>query len=164
MKWIRLCLASLVVCALMPASGASAETRSLASCSGTWKVSFSPGVGTTSRQSSFTTNGHTGTIICVGTVKGHLVTGPGTFGKEGVVEGSCLAGTGSGTMSVRVPTTGGVKQVEFSFTMVTGPGLGFKFGNALFGPLTFLFVPSAGDCIITPVTEITVLGQFALRT
>lgn len=39
---------------------------------------------------------------------------------------------------------------------------GLPFGA--FAHLTFLFAPSSGDCVTTPVTEITVLGQFALRT
>jgi hypothetical protein len=164
MRWVRIALVVVALAALAPAPAAWAGSSSLASCAGTWKVSFRPGVELTADSSAFTTNGRTGTVLCVGTVDGALVTGPGTFGKHGVFVGSCLAGEGSGKISVAIPTTAGVKHVEFPFTMVTGPGLGFKFGDSLFGPLTFLFTPSKGTCVLTPVTEITVAGQFSLRT
>jgi hypothetical protein len=164
MRRIAVCLAALAALTLVTAPGAQAASTGLALCSGTWKVSFSPGVGLAPGSSDFTTKGPTGMVLCVGTVDGHAVTGAGSFAKEGVVEGSCVEGEGSGMITVKVPTTDGLKVVEFPFTMATGPGLGFKFGESLFGPLTFAFVPSRGSCVLTPVTEIIVVGEFALRT
>jgi hypothetical protein len=164
MKMLKFGLATLVLLVLMPASPANADTGSLASCSGSWNVSFSRGVGLIPGESSFTTNGPTGTINCLGTVEGYPTTGPCTFAKQGRFEGSVLAGKGDGTISVHCPTTEGPKNVNFAFTMVTGPGLGFKFGESLFGPLTFVFHPTEGDGVTSPVTKISVVGAFLLKT
>jgi hypothetical protein len=164
MKLLKLGLATLVLLVLAPASPAAADTGSLASCSGTWNVSFSRGVGLTPGESSFTTNGPTGTVNCLGTVEGSPTTGPCTFAKEGRVEGSILGAKGDGRISVHCPTTGGPENVNFAFTMVTGPGLGFKFGESLFGPLTFVFHPTEGDGVTSPVTRISVVGAFLLKT
>ncbi|MGH2688537.1 MAG: hypothetical protein ACRDKW_06995, partial [Actinomycetota bacterium] len=67
----------------------------MASCIGSWPVSLTPGLTATPQQSDFTSHGESGNITCSGTVKGHAVTGPGTFGLEGVLQGTCLMGSGT---------------------------------------------------------------------
>lgn len=164
MKLLKFGLTTMALLVLAPASPANADIGSLASCSGTWNVSLSPGVGLIPRESSFTTNGPTGTINCLGAIEHSPTTGPCRFAKEGRVEGSVLAGKGDGTISVHCPTTEGPKNVTFAFTMVTGPGLGFKSGESLFGPLTFVFLPTQGNGVTSPVTKISVVGAFLLKT
>lgn len=164
MKPIKLVLATTVLLLLMPVAPAAAQSTSLATCVGSWDVSFSNGVGLVPQTSDFSTGGLTGTINCVGAVDGSPVTGPGEFGKAGTIEGSCLLAEGGGTIEMEIPTADGVKRLEFDFTMITGPGIGFKSGGPLLGPLTFLFIPTQGDCVMSPVTQIAVTGEFVLST
>ena len=164
MRSFRLVLAALVVFVLIPAAPAFSATESSATCVGTGHISFSPGVGISSQKSTFTTQGQTGALNCVGMVKGSAVTGPGTFGEVGVLEGTVLGGTGSGSMSVIIPTTAGPASLTIPFTMTTGPGFGFKFSDSLAGPLTFLFYPTVGNGITAPVTEIAVVSVFFLKS
>lgn len=150
MKSFRLGLAALVLLLVMTISPAVNAAESVATCYGAWHMSFSPGVGATQAKSTFTTNGETGTITCVGSLEGHQITGPGTFGQEGVFEGMCLQGTASSTITITIPTSGGPQKLSFVNNMVTGPGFGFKFSESLVGPMSFAFLPIAGDCLTAP--------------
>lgn len=163
MRALNVVLGTTLLLLLMPAAPAAAQSD-LAACVGSWEISFSNGVRLVTGNSDFTTGGLTGTINCVGTVDGSPVTGPGTFGKEGAVEGSCLAAKGAGTIQMQIPTADGIKTIEFPFQMDTSLGVGFKSGGPLVGPLTFLFIPTQGDCLMSPVTEIAVTGEFLLST
>ena len=89
---------------------------------------------------------------------------PGTLGQEGVVDGTFLTGTGSGTKSATIPTAAGAQKMSFSFTMIYVPGVGLKSSDALMGPLTFVFYPSVGNGVTEPVTEIAVVAEFALKS
>lgn len=164
MKRTRWLFAALVLAALVPAAPASAASDSRATCIGSWDVYFSRGVAAVPGSSEFGTRGPTGTVECLGNVEGEAVTGTGTFAKEGRFEGTCLSGTGAGNIQVTLPTTGGPKHVEIPFTMTTGPGIGFKYSDYFAGPLTFVFVPVEGDCLLSPVTRIAVFGTFTLQT
>ena len=153
-------LLSLVLMAA-PASAAS----SLATCTGSWNVSLSPGaLLTTSRDITFGTP-VTGTINCLGSVNGSPVTGQGTVTKTGQLTGSCVAATGSGTFAFSIPTAGGQKNLTVPFTMITGFGYGVKFSSSFVGPLAFAFVPVQGNCITSPLTEIhVVVAAFTLQS
>lgn len=164
MKGIRWLLAALVLAALVPAAPAWAVSDSLAYCVGTWDVRFSRGVGTAPGSAEFSTRGPTGTVECSGEVEGEAITGTGTFAKAGLFEGTCLSGTGAGRIQITVPTTGGPKHLDITFTMTTGPGIGFKYSDSFAGPLTFVFVPVEGNCVLSPVTRIAVFGTFTLQT
>ena len=158
-------LAAMVTLLLVGASPPALSAQaSVASCSGTWNVSFSsPGVGLTARQVTFVS--HNGTVNCVGAVAGSLVTGPGTFTEEGVLDGTCLAGTGSAVFSIAVPTLAGPAAVRnVPFRMSTALGFGFKYSDSFIGPLTFIYVPTQGNCLTVGVTEIAVVAQFLLTT
>jgi hypothetical protein len=148
----------------MDASPALSAGGSTATCSGTWHVSFSsPGVGITPQRVTFASHG--ATLICVGTVAGSPVTGPGTFGEEGVLGGTCLMGTGSGTLSVTIPTSAGLaKMRNVAFRLSTGPGFGFKYSDLFIGPLIFVYLPTQGNCVTAGVTEIAAVAQFVLKS
>ncbi|MGH2720150.1 MAG: hypothetical protein ACRDJO_00930 [Actinomycetota bacterium] len=163
MKALRVGLASLIVMALVPAAAAAgAEQGSTAVCTGTWKVDFSPGITGTVQRSRFTTA--PSVLTCIGRVRGHEVTGPGSFTQEGTTEGTLLTGSGGGREWLRVPTTGGEQTVSFTYTLEYGPGLGLKFGDSLAGPYTFVFAPSRGDGVLAPVTQIAATGWFVLES
>jgi hypothetical protein len=164
MRPLRLGLAALVVFLTMGASPALSAGVSTASCTGTWRVSFSsPGVGLAPNRVTFVN--HDAALICVGSVAGSLVTGPGAFSEEGVLEGTCLTGTGSATFSVTVPTLAGPATLRnVPFRMSTGLGFGFKYSDSFLGPLAFVFVPTKGNCVTSAVTEIAVVAQFVLKS
>jgi hypothetical protein len=110
-----------------------------------------PGLSLSPSYLTFTSHGETGSINYVGSVNGHAVTGPGTLGHDGVADGTCLSGTGSAVAMMTIPTTGGSVHmripVEFSFV----GGVGQKPAGAF--PGAFLFHPTRGDCVTTPLTE-----------
>ena len=153
-------LFSLVLMAA-PASAAN----SLATCTGSWNVSLSPGgLLTTSQDITFRTPSP-GTITCLGSVNGYVVTGPGTVTKTGQLTGSCVGATGAGTFLFSIPTAGGQQNLTVPFTMITGFGYGVKFSSSFVGPLAFVFVPVQGDCILSPLTEIhVVVAAFTLQS
>ncbi len=164
MKLRRLgALVSLLVSSLyaMPIAGAQG-TASTAVCVHRWTDSISPGLTITARQVTFTSHGETGTITCIGQVNGNTVTGTGTFGEVGTFRGTCASGNGSATFSFTVPTTAGPAtfSVPVTFTYAAGVGLS---SSAVF-PGTFVVVPTAGDCLLTPVSRIAVVRVGVLQS
>lgn len=163
MKALRFGLASLVVVGLMlPAAAVSAAESSTAVCSGTWKVDFSPGITTAAQPSTFTTS--PSAVTCTGQVRGHGVTGPGSFVEEGSLGGTVLMGEGEGAGSLTVPTATGQETVTFTYKLKYGPGYGLKYSDSLVGPYTFLFAPTHGDGIAAPVTQIAAVAWFTLKS
>src|ERR1044072_8716804 len=112
--------AALTVLPISPARAAD----SIAYCFHTWTDTATPGVSTTPARSRFTSGGEKWDLICQGRVKGHEVTGWGTFGEDGVIEGTCSAGQGEVNFAFTIPTPGGVQKVRLSFPFVYGPGGG----------------------------------------
>ncbi len=159
MKLLLVGLLGLVVSSLywgpVAAAESNVEADSTASCLHSWTDSVSPGLTTTPQTATFTSHGETGTIHCQGLVKGHQVTGPGTFGEEGLFEGTCLSGSGMAVFSFTIPTTGGQARFRIPVTFTYGLGLGSTSSEAF--PGAFVVVPTAGDCLITPITEIAVV-------
>jgi hypothetical protein len=148
---------------LLAVAPASAATGSTAACSFSLTLTLAPGIsGTSSGTSTVTTHGETGTITCAGTVAGKGIDGMGTIGEEGTVDGTCALGSGSTTFSMTIPTASGPVTMRTPATFIYGPGLGYGGGDAFHG--SFQFLPTAGDCITTPVTQIVVLGQHILTT
>ncbi|MGH2688955.1 MAG: hypothetical protein ACRDKW_09140 [Actinomycetota bacterium] len=92
------------------------------------------------------------------------MTGTGSFVQEGSLEGTVLMGAGGGTEVLTVPTTAGPETVTFVYTLEYGPGYGIKHSDSLVGPYTFLFVPTEGDGITSPVTRITATGWFIVKS
>lgn len=164
MKSFRLGLATLVLLVLMPASPAFSASGSTASCLVMSPLSFSPGIRTASQRVTSTSHGETGTITCVGTVNGHEVMGPGTIGFAGFFDVSCLGGTGHETVSVTIPTSAGPEKLNFPVDETVFPGIGYKSSESLLGPLAFVYYPTEGNCVTSPVTEVAFAGQGVLKS
>ena len=138
----------------IPAAADPAPLTS-ASCHHTWTDTVSPGVTTTAQRSRFTSNGERWPLVCQGLVRGYQVTGPGTFGEEGFLEGSCSSGTGMVVFDFTLPTIAGAERFHLSFHFSFGAGVGGS-SNELF-PGVFVFTPRMGDCVGTPVTEVDIV-------
>ena len=156
--WVSLATAGLV---LLP-SGPVAAADSVAYCFHQWTDTASPGVGAATARSTFTSNGEKWPLICQGRVRGHEVTGPGTFGEDGVIEGTCSSGSGEVNFSFTIPTSGGEQRFRLTFPFVYGPGGGTARTTDF--PGVFVFYPKAGDCINGPVTEFEVVLNATLIT
>ncbi|MCA1846463.1 MAG: hypothetical protein LC792_25365 [Actinobacteria bacterium] len=117
-------------------------------------------MGTTPDSSRFTSNGEKWPLVCEGFVRGYQVTGPGTFGEYGVIDGACAAGQGDVTFSFTIPTTAGDERFRLKFTFVYGPGGGASRTDDF--PGVFAFYPTAGDCLNKPVTEFKVVRNAVL--
>jgi len=153
-------LASPLPPALAPAPVAAAQ--STATCVHRWTDDVTPGVGPTMQRATFSSHGETGAIECQGEIMGRRVTGPGTFGEEGVVEGTCGSGTGSATFSFTVVTSGGPLHLRMPVSFTYGPLTGVTTSESF--PGVFVVVPMMGDCLTAPVTRIAVTRAGMLRT
>ena len=164
MKAIRLVVGAVTFLAMMTVSPpARAAEDNGAFCSAVWHNSFSPGVTMVPQRGTLTTNGETGTINCVGTINGYEVTGPGTFGQDAIFEGTCGILTGASTLSMTIPTDGGSAHVSARATWTASLGSGLKFSDSFIGPLTFVGVPTEGNCITAGVTGLDVVGWFLIK-
>lgn len=139
----------------IPAAALDPPPPTSATCHHTWTDTVSPGVTTTAHRSTFTSNGERWPLVCQGLVRGYEVTGPGTFGESGVLDGSCSAGTGMVDFSFTLPTRDGAERFHMTFHFTFGLGVG-ESSNELF-PGLFVFTPRTGDCVRTPVTEVDIV-------
>ena len=137
-------------------------------CSFEVDVSLSPGLSREPSSGTFESNGESGNFDCQGSVGGHPVTGPGTFGAEGRygIDGDgddCRSkeGQGDGTAHFTVPAEGGTHHVDDPFTMtyrvdgrtVVGEITGQRFSGS------FDVTQAEGDCLWKPVTRIRIKGE-----
>ncbi|HUR48140.1 MAG TPA: hypothetical protein VMY88_01225 [Acidimicrobiales bacterium] len=144
---------------VVPATAHAAAT-STAACVFEFVMPVAPGVSMTPADFTYTTGGETGMIICVGTVRGHPVTGPGTVGEQGTGNGSCSGGTVTGAYTMTIPTDAGQQRLRVPYTKLNFVGpLGARPTPELAGGFTF--VPTRGDCVTTPITEV-VLAEFGV--
>ncbi|MEW6472598.1 MAG: hypothetical protein AB1679_10030 [Actinomycetota bacterium] len=90
-------------------------------------------------------------FICVGSVGGHQITGPGVIFEYGTLEGSCEEGKGMGWQIGTLPTTGGTIRVDNAAPFWWRFGAGTLEGQRMRG--TFVFWPTAGNCFTEPVTR-----------
>lgn len=152
-------LLPLVALTLLPASPAGAA-RSAAYCFHTWTDTATPGVSAVTGRSTFTSNGEQWDLLCHGTVRGQRVTGWGTFGEYGFIEGTCSAGWGEVHFDFTIPTTAGDEKFHLNFRFYYGPGGGTSQTTEF--PGVFVFFPTAGDCTNEPVTEFKVIRNATL--
>jgi hypothetical protein len=160
----RLGLVALVLFTLTPAPRAFAAGGGSAICVMMSHLSFSPGITSTSQRVASSTHGETGAITCTGTVNGHQVTGGGTIGFEGFFDISCVGGTGTETVSMTIPTTAGPEKLSFVVNETVLPGSGYKTGDPLVGMAPFVYYPSQGNCVTSPVTEVFFSGTAVLNS
>jgi hypothetical protein len=140
---------------------APAGADSTAVCVATWSVTISPGVTSEPGKHTITSNGPTGTLICQGLVGGQTVTGPGTLGEVGEIEGTCATGSGQALMSFTLPTATGPLTISVNTKFVYGPGVGMRLSDQIPGP--FEFVATQGDCTTSPITQVRVVNQVLFR-
>jgi hypothetical protein len=159
-------IAGLVVAAmglaLLPAGavGAEEDSGSVAYCSHAWSDTADPGIEATPGTSHFTSNGEKWPLICEGTVRGARVTGRGTFGEYGTIDGACAAGSGKVNFFFTIPTSAGFQRFRLSFDFTYGPGGATSESNDF--PGAFVFYPRKGDCWGAPVTEFDVVRSGVL--
>jgi len=155
-----LMLLPIVALTVLPTTPAGAAGSSVAYCFHTWTDTATPGVSTTPGRSQFTSNGEKWDLLCQGLVRGHEVTGRGTFGEHGFIEGSCSAGWGEVHFSFTIPTAGGEQKFQLNFPFYYGPGGGTAQTTDF--PGVFVFFPTDGDCTNEPVTEFKLVRNATL--
>ena len=160
MRGVKVVLAVVVLSGWLSTPAEAAG--SVAYCFHTWTDTATPGIGTTPARSQFTSNGEKWDLVCQGEVRGQRVTGAGTFGEDGVVQGTCSSGSGQVNFSFTIPTTAGEQKFRLSFPFAYGPGGGTAQTTDF--PGVFVFYPTAGDCLNDPVTEFTVVRNAVLVT
>ena len=152
--------ATLAVClALFGAPGpAAARPEQGLLCTADWVARLDQPISRTSSFGQFTSGGETGAIDCRGTLRGHQVSGPGTYGESGAVGpgpaggADCTDGGGAGDFSATIPTEAGPQHVEGVLSFYwAGPG-GIVFDGPF--PAAFRLSPGAGDCVNEPAREL----------
>jgi hypothetical protein len=127
-------------------------------CSSDWVASLNQPISRTASFGQFTSGGETGVIDCRGTLRGHQVTGPGTYGESGAYGpgptggADCTNGTGAGDFTATIPTDAGPQRVEgivsFSWVGATGAVFDGRF------PAVFRVSAGQGDCFNEPAREL----------
>jgi len=127
-------------------------------CTADWVARLDQPISRTSSFGQFTSGGETGVISCQGTLQGHAVTGPGTYGESGAFGpgpaggADCTNGAGAGDFSATIPTDAGRQHVEGLVSFYwAGPG-GVVFDGRF--PAAFRLSPGAGDCLNEPAREL----------
>ena len=166
--WTVSLFAATVMAFVAPTASAVAApsqpaATSVAACTFTANFTLSPGVTLTPSTFRFTTGGETATVTCIGSVNGAAVTGPGTYGEQGVIEnGNCATGSGEGTYSAHIPTTAGMQHVKGTFDLTYVGFIGTETGPNI--TATFEYIPTEGNCLTTPLTGFTLIQEEELRS
>jgi len=141
---------------VLPAIPASADTpQANLDCTFTTTQNITPPISPEFGPFAESTHGLTGTATCTGTVDGQTVTGTGTVALSAAGSADCTTGSGSGTFILQIPTTGGTKTVtgRFDFTFSNVPGGPATVTGDLTGTSTI--ISAVGDCVNTPISQIT---------
>ena len=135
---------------------APAQAADTAACIVSHPLTLSPGLTLTPGQHGFTNNS-VGTVNCLGSLHGHQIVGSGPLTEVGNLTGTCLQGTGSAEIRMRIPTDAGTVVVSekytFQYVGIVGTFSGPVFSGA------FEFLPQSGDCLLIPLTQVAVLAQ-----
>jgi hypothetical protein len=168
----RVALALLAVgllSAFLPQPPARAASSTV--CTYELDATITPGTSLHPTKGTWGTAGEAGMIMCGGTVKGQHPTGSGTlrvdasYGASSPDGDTCLGGAGTGRYSFTLPTSEGSVTVEDSITYTYGfvsTPLGAPMTAQWSGAVssgTGVFVPTAGTCLISPVTAIHISGS-----
>lgn len=127
---------------------------------------FDPGVGTTPGSGGQSSQGEVGSIICSGRIDGANITGPGTIGNEGRLHDSnCVLDHSTGRYSATLPTDRGLLRIEGTYEIFR-TALMFEIRTSRPGPRGSgwgVVVPTKGDCVVNPITEVQVLMTLDFR-
>ena len=145
-------------------SGAPATTRAAGPsgqgllCTADWVAKLDQPISRTASFGQFSSGGETGVIDCRGTLRGHQVTGPGTYGESGAYGpgptggADCATGGGAGDFTATIPTAGGPQHVEGVLSFYWAGATGVVFDGRF--PAVFRVSPGAGDCLNEPAREL----------
>ena len=127
-------------------------------CTAEWVAKLDQPISRTSSFGQFTSGGETGVITCQGSVRGHRVTGPGTYGESGAFGpgpaggADCTDGGGAGDFTATIPTEAGPLHVGGIVSFYWAGPFGVVFDGRF--PAAFRLSPGAGDCLNTPAREL----------
>jgi hypothetical protein len=151
---IAVTLAALTGVALLAAAPARAAGATSAVCSNDFTATVTPGFSMVRSAGTIATRGETGLLVCVGTIDGHRITGPGTMGiRYAYSRGTCVAHVGSGTVSFSIPTTAGTKHMTGALTVrriALVIHAEARFPTARFSGIGHP-IPTQGTCLTTPL-------------
>ncbi|HUR73802.1 MAG TPA: hypothetical protein VMZ00_05965 [Sporichthya sp.] len=170
-RLIRVPLAASVLLAMWaaPAGAAGPEGPVAARCGFSYAPAISPGIGMAPGAGTVSSGGESGTVDCTGSLDGHEITGPGTWGFEGVVSRASCAegGEGTGLILMTVPTDAGSQHFEEAIDFAFGPAgtypplVGDWVGQRTTG--IYVVTPAEGDCVTAPVTRVDGNGRLELH-
>jgi hypothetical protein len=135
---------------------APAHAADGAICTVSHPLMLSPGLTLAPGQHGLTNNS-VGTVDCLGSLDGHQIVASGSLTEAGNLTGTCLQGTGSAEIQMRIPTNAGTVRVSEKYTFQYVGILGTFSGPVFSG--AFEFLPQSGDCLLTPLTQVGVLAQ-----
>ena len=138
-----------------------AEEPATMDCVHEFVLIVAPGAQAASQDFTYTSGGQTGTIVCQGSLGGRRVSGPGTIGVEGTMQGSCFEGKGTGTNRLSVPTDQGVIEFVEPFAVAYRGTVGTYEGERMSGH--FQFIPAEGNCVSAPMTKALVVAEDRMR-
>ncbi|MDQ1504147.1 MAG: hypothetical protein QOD57_1874 [Actinomycetota bacterium] len=127
-------------------------------CTADWVARLDQPISRTSSFGQFSSGGETGVISCRGTLRGHTVTGPGTYGVSGAFGpgpaggADCTDGAGAGDFSATIPTDAGPQHVDGILSFYWAGPSGVVFDGRF--PAAFRLSPGAGDCVSEPAREL----------
>ena len=152
-------LAGLLIAAFATADAKAAPATS-ATCTGLLTVNVTPGFTLIPGSGSATSDGQTGTMTCLGTLDGHQITGPGSFGVQETYTtgGACLTDRSSGQVAAILPTTGGPVTIVGSLSahrLALIESIEIDFPQSHFSG-TAIDVPTDGTCLLSPLRQVLV--------
>lgn len=167
--WVILASMSIASLFIQPAAAQTSAARGNndALCTLTFTEYFSPGFTLTPTSGIQNSGREVGSITCGGKLQGHNITGPGTFGNEGLLhESTCLLDHSTGRYFATLPTDGGPIRIEGTYSLLrTGLTLTFEAEQPeAHGTGSALVIPTKGDCVTTPVTEALVFRRSPSET
>ena len=135
------------------------------------RLDLTPGFWREGNSGTWTTNGETGTLTCDGPVNGKTPTGAGTWGASGKYgtkdPDTCSNAEGTYENSMTIPTADGPYQWTNKGDWVAGVFMGGgAFGGEFTGETgdgTFEVYPKKGDCVSTPLTQLSGIVRWTAK-
>lgn len=166
-----LCVVSVATSGLVSTSAVRAASGTI--CTVENPVRLAPGLSLVEGSSGTFDNQMRASVNCDGPVNGITPTGPGKMLDKGVYgtqdPDDCVqGGEGTGSYTLVLPTADGEKTVTLPFTVEfsapsTQGGLVAVSTRGKNFTGEFGAVPTAGDCVSAPVTEVLVTGTIAFQ-
>lgn len=149
-------------------AGVAPSARTSAVCTLSADLAVSPGITMTPGTGTMTSGGPTGSMSCIGKVKGAPITARGTIdiaGRYGATKGdTCAAGVETGTGTITLPTAAGPVVVKGDYVVTRTFTAGTIHAAGPDGTLsgTLAAVPLSGTCLLSPLTRLRIVGPVTL--